>query len=69
MNTQHGHQGNGRLQRTPLLILILLGGALLCGAGRAQACSNDNNVESGTTCSRTRDRCTTANRSLPHRIR
>ena len=45
MNRQHEHQSSGWLQRAPLLIGILLGGALLCGAGRAQACSNDNNVE------------------------
>jgi alpha-glucosidase len=45
MNCQHEHLSNGRLQRAPLLILILFAGVLLCGAGRAHACSNDNNVE------------------------
>jgi glycosidase len=44
MNRQHEHQSSRWLQRAPLLVCILLGGALLCGAGRAQACSNDNNL-------------------------
>jgi alpha-glucosidase len=34
-----------KLYRTPLVLCALVGAALLCGAGRAQACSNDNNVE------------------------
>jgi alpha-glucosidase len=45
MNPQHDHQSSRWLQPAPLLICILLGGALLCGAGGAQACSSDNNVE------------------------
>src|ERR1700688_5049537 len=44
MNRQHEHQRSRWERRTPLLISILLSGALLCGAGRAQACSIDNNV-------------------------
>jgi alpha-glucosidase len=45
MIRQHQHQSSRWVGRAPLLVCILLGGALLCGAGRAQACSNDNNVE------------------------
>jgi alpha-glucosidase len=45
MNRQHQHRSSRRLPRVPLALCILFGGALLCGAGRAQACSNDNNVE------------------------
>ena len=45
MVRQRQHQRSRWLRRTPLLICILLGAALLCGAGRARACSNDNNVE------------------------
>ena len=33
------------LRRTPLLTCIVLVGALLCGAGRAQACTRDGEVE------------------------
>jgi alpha-glucosidase len=47
MNRQHQHRSSRWLRRVPLALCILLGGALLCGAGRAQACSNDNNVEWG----------------------
>ncbi|MDE2451485.1 MAG: glycoside hydrolase family 13 protein [Gammaproteobacteria bacterium] len=39
------HRSSRWLLRAPLALCILLGGALLCGAGRAQACANDNNVE------------------------
>ncbi|MDE2050997.1 MAG: hypothetical protein KGJ72_08265, partial [Gammaproteobacteria bacterium] len=45
MNGHDQHPSSRWLHRAPLLLCILLGGALLCGAGRAQACSNDNNVE------------------------
>lgn len=47
MNRQYQHQRSRWLHRTPVLMYILLGGALLlCGTGRAQAsCSTDNNVE------------------------
>ncbi|HJS91094.1 MAG TPA: alpha amylase N-terminal ig-like domain-containing protein [Steroidobacteraceae bacterium] len=39
------HQRSRWLRRLPLLLCIVAGGALLTGAHRAQACSNDNNVE------------------------
>jgi alpha-glucosidase len=45
MIRQLQHRSSRWLQRAPLASCILLGAALLCGAGRAQACSNDNNVE------------------------
>ncbi len=45
MNRQYQHRGGRWLQRASLAVYILLGVALLCGAGRVQACSNDNNVE------------------------
>ncbi len=44
-NHEYLRQRDRWLQRTPLLTGILLVGVLLCGAHRAQACSNDNNVE------------------------
>lgn len=45
MVRQRQHQRSRWLRQTHLLISILLGAALLCSAGRARACSNDNNVE------------------------
>ena len=44
-NHEYRHQRSRWLRRTPLIICILLSGPLLCGASRAHACSNDNNVE------------------------
>ena len=46
MNVQHEHPSSSRRQRrAPFLIHALFAAALLCGWGRAHACSNDNNVE------------------------
>src|SRR5690242_12053421 len=43
---QYQHQGGQRrLRRTPFLMCAMFAAALLCGWGRAHACSNDNNVE------------------------
>lgn len=44
MNGQHDCRGAGRQSRAPLLLLILLAGALLGVSSQARACTNDNNV-------------------------
>ena len=46
MNVQHEHPSSSRRpRRAPLLMYALFAAALLCGWGRAHACSGDNNVE------------------------
>src|SRR5215469_10318773 len=41
----YDHQSRRRPRRVPVLMFALFAAALLCSWGRAQACSNDNNVE------------------------
>src|SRR5690242_10140298 len=45
MNSQHEPRSRRRLRRVPFLMHALFAATLLCGWGRAHACSNDNNVE------------------------
>ena len=45
MNKLSGTIYEAHRRRAPLLMYALLAAALLCGWGRAHACSNDNNVE------------------------
>ena len=44
MNRQHDHHSARRWRRAPLLMFILLAGAMLAISGRAMACGNNNNV-------------------------
>src|SRR5580693_4352383 len=44
-NRLYEHKTGRWLRRIPLLTCVFLVAALLCGAGRSQACTNDNNVE------------------------
>ena len=45
MTSQDEPRSSRRLRRVPLLMYALFAATLLCGWGRAHACSNDNNVE------------------------
>ncbi|MDE2050996.1 MAG: alpha amylase N-terminal ig-like domain-containing protein [Gammaproteobacteria bacterium] len=45
MTHRHEHQVGGWVHRISLLGCVLVAGALLCSAGRAQACTHDNHVE------------------------
>lgn len=45
MSSQRQPRGNRPPRRAPSLVCALFAAALLCGWGRAHACTNDNNVE------------------------